>query len=164
MGCGDNVKRLACVILAACVACATPLAFVVSPVFTTPERSEIQRAADDWNAITTPESRITLSGGEWRFEQSALDSGWNGFASVGRRTVWIHPEHPGASVYEVALHEFGHALGLRHPCTAPRVQGPTSSPRLCDPAAPLGVMDPTHVSNGFSAEDLAECRYVGACK
>lgn len=158
------MKHALCVALGLFAACVLPMDFTVDPDFTPEERAEIQAAADAWNAVTKRGKDITLDGGTWRLEQSEIDSGWSGLASERRLTVWIHPVHPGATVFQIALHEFGHTLRLRHPCAAPGVQGAVSNPRPCDPAVNFGVMDPIHVSNEITAADLDECRKVGSCE
>lgn len=131
-------------LLAFLVSCAPPLAFVVAPTFTVDKQAQIAQAAATWNALTVPEKRITLDGGEWSILEVDPGTGWNGSCTPSRRVIRIHPEPANASVYEVALHEFGHALGLMH--------------------TPRGVMNPEAATAEFSPEDLAECRRVETCK
>jgi hypothetical protein len=140
------MKRLA-LVLSALVACATPRAFVVDPAFPPPDSEQIANAADAWNARTQPGHRITVHGGKWRFlaQNPPNNLGFNGLTKLSERTIWCAP-HPGggSTVYAVALHEFGHALGLGHTTT--------------------GVMMPFTVSTEFTPEVIAECRRAGACK
>jgi hypothetical protein len=131
-------------VLAFLVSCAPPLAFTVAPTFTPDEQAQIARAADEWNKRTVPSKRITLDGGEWRILEEDPGTGWNGSATPSRRVIRIHPNPVNATTYAVALHEFGHALGLMHTAR--------------------GVMFATEATEEFSDEDQAECRRVEACK
>ena len=130
-------------LLALLVACTPPVAYRMDVAFSTSEQAEIRRAAAEWNAITTEDSQIT-EGDEWRVLKKVPQFNRNGECSRSKRTIWIHPEHPGATVYEVAVHEFGHALGLGHTTT--------------------GLMMGDVLSTEWTPEVLAECRKVGACK
>lgn len=125
------------------VACAPPLKFAVDPAFPSPDHDQITAAAAEWNRRTTGHP-IAFDGTSWRVVRAAPVSGYNGWCDHSRRLIEIHPNPPGATIYAVALHEFGHALGLNH--------------------TEHGVMDPKHVTVEFSNEDMAECRRVGACK
>lgn len=123
--------------------CAPARAFEVDPKFSADERSEIARAAEEWNARTKPARRITFDGHAWRVLKEDPATGFNGRADSSTRTIQIRPEHPGVSTYAIALHEFGHAVGLGH----------TDS----------GVMMAFTVSTEFTPDVIAECRRVGAC-
>jgi len=129
-------------------ACSPPLAFGIDPRFPPAEQAEIRRAAADWNARTLPSVQITTQGGLWYVRRTPPASGYNGWFSRRDRLIEIHPDpepdHLGASVYATALHEFGHALGLKH--------------------TTVGVMDPARITIVFSAEDMAECRRAGSCR
>lgn len=153
------MRRVLCLAL---VACAPALAFAVDPAFPASEQEEIRLAAETWNAVTVPEKRISVEGGQWTVQAIAPEGGWNGITYRSRRVIQIHPQHPRATVYAVAMHEFGHALGLAHLCTSNAV-GPESSDRVCDVTASVGVMDPLTVREDLTALDMAECRRVGSC-
>lgn len=131
-------------LLAFLVSCAPPLAFVVAPTFTPDKQAQIAQAAEEWNQRTASSKRITLDGGEWSILEVDPGTGWNGSCTPSRRIIRIHPEPHNATTYAVALHEFGHALGLMH--------------------TPRGVMFADEATTEFSDEDLAECRRVEACK
>lgn len=139
-------------LLALLAACAPAYGFHVDPRFSADDVAGIQRAADQWNARSR--HRITLQGGTWRVlrqegplsaadDGGAVDVDWNGECSRSRRTVWIHPQSSQPAEV-VALHEFGHALGLGHTAT--------------------GLMMATTVSTEFTPEVMAECRRAGACR
>ncbi len=152
-----------CVASVALIACAPALAFAVDPAFPPSERGEIAQAAATWNTVTVQDKQIVVDGGEWTIQRAAPDGGWNGITYAALRLIYIHPKHPGATAYAVALHEFGHALGLQHLCASDAV-GDVASNVPCDPSVSLGVMDPTHVEDELSTADMAECRRVEACK
>lgn len=109
--------------------------------FTAEEQLEIRRAADDWNTRATREVRF-VADGDWLILPASTSLGL-GLAQGRRRIIRINPSTPDDQVYAVALHELGHALGLRH--------------------VKQGVMDPNRQTIIFSEEDMAECRRAGAC-
>jgi hypothetical protein len=128
-------------VLAALLSC-TPLQFAVDPAFVPDEQAEVRKAAADWNARTV--HPITFDGTAWRVLKQDPGTGYNGITYSSKHLILISAEHPGATVYSVALHEFGHALGLQHTTT--------------------GVMQAAVVSTEFTPEVLAECKRVSACR
>lgn len=135
------MKRLLA-LLAFLSACAPAVAYRPDPAFSPDEQAQIQRAADEWNKYVKPAYRIH-PGDDWQVLKQEPPHSYNGEAKRSTKTIWIRPVPIGASVYEVALHEFGHALGLGHTET--------------------GVMMAFTVSTEFTSEVLAECRRAGAC-
>jgi hypothetical protein len=128
-------------LLLATTSCAEHVDAEIDPVFTEVRKDGIRRAAVEWKTIATRQIRI-LDKGDWLVVPAEVPKGL-GYAQSGRHLIRISPETPDDQVYAVALHEFGHALGLQH--------------------VKPGVMDPDVQTIEFSAEDFAECRRVGAC-
>ncbi len=135
------VLVLGCVLLAAC---GPSNEFEIDDAFTPSESEEISRAALAWNRYLLPEYRIAIVG-TWQIQKKAPPGGWNGWCSRSREEIRIHPDATdrGATIYEVAVHEFGHSRGLGHTKT--------------------GLMMQYVVSSEFTPEVLAECTNVGAC-
>ncbi len=115
--------------------------FAPDPDLTPDQIAVLHTAAAQWNAV----SDIPIS-----FDQNGLfirlapmNPGTQGldYASEG---IEIAPNLKPDRFYNVALHEFGHAIGLQH------INHP-------------GVMDPQATQHVFSTEDLTECHRVGAC-
>jgi hypothetical protein len=113
----------------------------VDVLFKDAQRLEISRAASDWNAFTLRQIKIA-DDGDWLIVSAPVPKGL-GYAQGKRKLIRISPSTPDDQIYAVALHEFGHALGLRH--------------------VSRGVMDPDRQTIEFSQEDLIECRHAGAC-
>ncbi len=116
----------------------------IDAVFTDQQQAEIRRAAADWNKFTTRVVTFAPEGeGDWLILPAKVTLDRLGYAQRKRRLIRINPVTPDDQVYAVALHEFGHALGLGH--------------------VKQGVMDPDRQTIVFSDDDMAECRRAGAC-
>jgi hypothetical protein len=117
----------------------------IDAVFTNSQGAEIRRAAVDWNKLSVRPVTFAPEGeGDWLILPASVTLNRLGYAQRKRRLIRINPLTPDDQIYAVALHELGHALGLGH--------------------VKQGVMDPDRQTIAFSAEDLAECRRVGACE
>jgi hypothetical protein len=149
---------------AALTACAPPLDFRLDPSFDDEAAEDIVQAAREWNAITNSAHQITFDGDSWFIEKAHPPGPWAGITYRRERRILLTPLPRGTSYRPLAKHELGHALGLRHLCTASGVRGEAvDGAPACAPGRSLGVMDPVDASDAFSDADLAECREAGAC-
>lgn len=139
------MKRAAtCLFGLIAVACTPAVAYHPDPSFPDDDVEQIWQAARAWDAIVKPEKRIH-NGSDWTVVRAEPPGGfgYNGLCRQSVRTIWIRPEPFGATTYQVAIHEWGHALGLGHTRT--------------------GVMMPNTVSAEFTQDVIEECRRARAC-
>lgn len=139
-------------------ACSNSNRCTVEGSFSDAQRQQLYRAAEQWNAITTADAQIELTTDDETDCRVALrdqihianDNG----RTVGRTTFGAHrlvtlarELGEGDTFYAVALHEFGHIVGLGHL-----------------PPGQYGVMQPIAVwATAISPADLSECQRVRAC-
>ena len=110
--------------------------------FSNEDRFAIATAAAKWNTVTRRKI-IVASRGDVLVISADNPTGYAGWESSRWDLVRIDPDAPREHVYSIALHEFGHMLGIRH----------TRS----------GVMHPSERHWELSEEDLAACRRAWAC-
>ena len=125
---------------------AVPLHFVVDPSFDGRERQELAAAAAAWNDVAREE--IELGGGPWRIERGPLDPQLGGETFPDERRIVMRAGLDADLFAQIALHELGHAHGLRH------VRG-------------YGVMfwnADDRQAQVVTDVDVAECRRVAACE
>lgn len=128
--------------------------------FTPDEDADIRRAADEWSAHLARPFVFSLNG--WQRILSWYPQPLPSGRYVGQ---WLADLHvmvilPGeAHVYEIALHEFGHVLGLEHVssrtavmCGEDKAPSPELAPGWCGDTRPTKLTD----------EDITEGRRVGA--
>lgn len=143
--------------------CAPALDTRLDEKWSADDASQIRRAAEDWNAVTNAEHKITFDGSTWFVAKEDPSNGWGGLTQRGKRRISIRPDLAPDGLHFVAKHEFGHMLGLRHLCTGPNVKGQVVDGGGLCPENSLGVMDPVHGQAAFTPADLAECKAAGAC-
>jgi hypothetical protein len=137
--------------------------FLVSSDFPPDERAALQRAASRWNEIAIEQFCLQVTDEEIDGEDSRaifripykgeywqkVSASMGGVDFIGIYWGWdligIVDSMPIDQFERVALHEFGHAHGLGH----------TEAPSI------MHAYDGT--ASDFTANDIAECKRVGAC-
>ena len=106
----------------------TPLHMAMSAEFSAADFTIVREAADAWNAaIDTTVLEIWDAGAQWHANTIALDGGASGnvmlhavYSSPARQWIVLNISMTisrklwGNALYNTALHEFGHVLGLDH--------------------------------------------------
>ena len=162
------------------LSCATdePVTMRLDPSWSEEDVATFEYDARSWNAETIPSAQIVFTtNGEWYVEHAdpmvrlrasgltreqifALEgrpdladnpAAYLGGWTFGReRLIQIWPSEVPGSVHSIALHEFGHALKLRHTKTG--VMSVDNPP-------PAALVD-----YALTSEDIEECRRAGSCR
>lgn len=149
--------------------CATSTPFYGESRFTAAERTEIERAAEEWNRATHGLAQVNII---WTDGLA-----WHARTIKKVSTERLHLEHPGngayttltygvepqtvielnaanGRLYERSLHEFGHALGLYHAGPGTVMQSDVAKQASCVTAADLVAFCDLE---GCDASQLAPC-------
>ena len=135
------------------VGCADEVTYLTDAAFSEAQASEIDRAAGWLNGHTARKLvRVyRRSEADYHVISARVPGGWRGHASEGFELVRIDLElTPPELVFEVAKHEFGHALGMGHTATGFMFDG-TSDEQPCVP------------DYEWTPDVTEECIRAGAC-
>jgi hypothetical protein len=118
-----------------------PPTFQVDEAFTGDQVKILYDAADHWNKYTKKKITFSIDGGQHIYLR-AINEHTQGLESNG--DVYITPGLSDERLLTVAMHEMGHALGLKH-------------------VPPHALMDPNATSPDITEQDVVECEFVGSC-
>lgn len=146
-------------LLAFAVGCAMPfrahdgsISFTVHPSFGS-LAPLVHAAGAKWSGITVEPVRFDDEDDPWPWIILRADPppGYTGWYDARRRVIFVSSYVEDWLVYNIVLHEIGHALGLQH----------GASGVMC--GADRSTDCPTPGATEFSAEDRAECHRVRRC-